>query len=104
MTVGTPTDRIGSTSSHGPINSGDGHTRPFRRRSRFQLTILTIARTVALLGAGPWLSCTLVAQPPGAPVPADQPAPRTDQNSQTAHTQLLEKVQRSEEHTSELQS
>jgi hypothetical protein len=58
------------------------------------LTILTIARTVALLGAGPWLSCTLVAQPPGAPVPADQPAPRTDQNSQTAHTQLLEKAKK----------
>jgi lysophospholipase L1-like esterase len=34
---------------------------------------------------------TAVAQFP-APVPADQPAPRTDQNSQTAHTQLLEKT------------
>jgi len=31
------------------------------------------------------------AQPP-PPVPADQPSPRTDQNSQLAHTQLLEKA------------
>jgi lysophospholipase L1-like esterase len=29
-----------------------------------------------------------------AQTPADQPAPRTDQNSQTAHTQLLEKARR----------
>jgi lysophospholipase L1-like esterase len=29
-----------------------------------------------------------------APAPADQPAPRTDQNSMTAHSQLLEKAKR----------
>jgi lysophospholipase L1-like esterase len=34
---------------------------------------------------------TALAQPP-APVPADQPVPRSDQNSQTAHQQLLEKT------------
>src|ERR1035438_10348324 len=94
MTVGTPTDRIGSTSSHGPINSGGGRTRPFRRRSRFQLTILSATRTVALLGAGLCLPFATIAHPPGAPVPADRPVARTDQNSQIAHTQLLEKARK----------
>src|SRR4051812_36360914 len=31
---------------------------------------------------------------PGAPIPADQPAPRTDPNSRLAHEQLLEKAKR----------
>jgi lysophospholipase L1-like esterase len=39
-----------------------------------------------LLAAGPW---TLLAQ---GPVPADHPVSRTDQNSLTAHAQLLEKA------------
>jgi lysophospholipase L1-like esterase len=30
----------------------------------------------------------------GPPAPTDQPAPRTDQNSQTAHSQLLEKAKK----------
>ena len=54
--------------------------------------MLTVARTVALVGAGLCLSFTLIAQPRGASVPADQPVARTDQNSQTAHAQLLEKA------------
>jgi hypothetical protein len=54
--------------------------------------MLTVARTVALVGAGLCLSFTLIAQPRGASVPADQPVARTDQNSQTAHAQLVEKA------------
>jgi lysophospholipase L1-like esterase len=38
-------------------------------------------------------AATLWAQPP-APVPADQPVARTDQNSITAHAQLLEKARK----------
>ena len=40
-------------------------------------------------------TCALCAQTPAAPAasrPADRPAPRTDQNSLTAHAQLLEKA------------
>jgi len=37
------------------------------------------------------IAAVALAQPP-APVPADQPAPRTDQNSKAAHEQLLEKA------------
>src|SRR5512147_2836018 len=36
-------------------------------------------------------AAALCAQPRG-PIPADQPAPRTDANSALAHTQLLEKA------------
>jgi lysophospholipase L1-like esterase len=39
------------------------------------------------LGAG-------IAQTPAPAVPADQPVPRSDQNSQTAHAQLLDKTTR----------
>ena len=58
------------------------------------MTILTVARTAALLGAALGLPLALIAQPRGAPVPADQPVARTDQNSQTAHAQLLEKARK----------
>ena len=37
---------------------------------------------------------TLVVTPGSAPVPADQPAPRADQNSLIAHAQLLEKARK----------
>jgi lysophospholipase L1-like esterase len=39
------------------------------------------------------LPLALIAQPP-APVPADQPMARSDPNSQTAHSQLLEKAKK----------
>jgi lysophospholipase L1-like esterase len=39
-------------------------------------------------------NATLVVAPGSAPIPADQPTPRTDQNSLTAHTQLLEKAKK----------
>ncbi len=52
---------------------------------------MTKLPTLALLGAGLCLPLALLAQPP-APVPADQPVPRADQNSRTAHQQLLEKA------------
>jgi lysophospholipase L1-like esterase len=42
-----------------------------------------------LLAVGAAFSCALFAQ---APVPADQPVSRTDQNSLTAHAQLLDKA------------
>jgi lysophospholipase L1-like esterase len=51
---------------------------------------------LAVLLAGLALSFFSLAQTPGAPesksVPADQPVSRTDQNSLTAHAQLLEKA------------
>jgi lysophospholipase L1-like esterase len=40
------------------------------------------------------LPCALAAQPPAPVLPASQPVSRTDQNSLTAHTQLLEKATR----------
>jgi (4-O-methyl)-D-glucuronate---lignin esterase len=38
------------------------------------------------------LTCVSFAQAPGASIPADQPVPRSDQNSMTAHAQLLAKA------------
>jgi lysophospholipase L1-like esterase len=48
------------------------------------LTVVAIAATTGALIAQ--------ATAPAAPGPADRPAPRTDQNSLTAHAQLLEKA------------
>jgi lysophospholipase L1-like esterase len=47
-----------------------------------------------VLGAGIVAPCISHAQAPAPPVPAHQPVPRTDQNSQIAHAQLLQKAQR----------
>ena len=54
----------------------------------------TLVRAVALLGACLCLPQAFFAQASAAPVPADQPVPRSDQNSQTAHRQLLEKAKK----------
>src|ERR1019366_9911977 len=54
MTVGTPTDRIGSTSSHGPINSGNGHTRPFLWRSLVPIDDTYCCTNRRVAGGGPW--------------------------------------------------
>jgi lysophospholipase L1-like esterase len=40
------------------------------------------------------LSSKFLGQSPGTPAPADQPVQRTDQNSRTAHSQLLEKARK----------
>jgi lysophospholipase L1-like esterase len=57
------------------------------------LKILSAVRTAALLGAALCLR-GLAQGPPQTPVPADRPVARTDQNSQTAHAQLLEKAKK----------
>ena len=57
----------------------------------------TLVPAVALLVAGLCGLClprAFFAQAPPAPVPADQPVPRSDQNSQIAHRQLLEKARK----------
>ena len=57
------------------------------------MSIPAAARTAALLGAALCLRGTAQG-PPQTPVPADRPVARTDQNSQTAHAQLLEKAKK----------
>jgi lysophospholipase L1-like esterase len=58
-------------------------------------------RTAALLGVAVCLPLALIVQsrgpgqgPPPTAVPADQPVARTDQNSLTAHAQLIEKARK----------
>lgn len=45
-------------------------------------------------GAGTFFPASILAQAPAAYIPADQPVPRTDPNSMTAHQQLLDKARR----------
>jgi lysophospholipase L1-like esterase len=61
--------------------------------SRF-VTLLTLAAAFAFVASSAALDQAGTAPPPGsaAPQAADRPAPRTDQNSMTAHAQLLEKA------------
>src|SRR5678815_5158254 len=84
--VVTPTGRTGSTSYPGPISSSG--TRRFASR------LMNVRRIflVSLIGAGLILPRFYLAQ---STTPADQPVPRTDQNSMAAHSQLLEKAKKS---------
>src|SRR5262245_24595064 len=77
MTVVTPTGRTGSTLSRGLTSSSVAH----QLRGKFSRAFMKAAIFLAFL--------FLVGQ-----TPADQPAPRTDQNSQTAHAQLLDKARK----------
>jgi len=51
-------------------------------------------KTIWLGLAGAVVCGVCFAQTPNAPIPADQPVSRTDQNSLTAHAQLLEKARK----------
>src|SRR5262245_50106710 len=85
MMAGTPTARTGSTSYLGRTSSWG--TRRFASR------LMNVRRTfiVNLIGAGLFLPLFYLAQ---STTPADQPVARTDQNSLTAHSQLLEKAKK----------
>ncbi len=58
---------------------------------KFRLISLLL---VLIVGAGTLLIESAPAQMPFKPAPADQPVPRTDQNSLTAHAQLLDKAKK----------
>ena len=55
---------------------------------------IDILFAVFLMGAGIVLPCVSRAQTVTPAIPADQPVPRTDQNSLTAHAELLEKAKK----------
>ncbi len=54
----------------------------------------TAAQTIAVAAAGLWAASALPAQTTPTVALADQPTARSDQNSQTAHAQLLEKAKK----------
>src|SRR3954462_5261765 len=68
-----------------------GDTRHARRRTPLHVARRTLHVMVAVLAATAW---TVAQTEPDAPLPADRPGPRTDQNSMTAHAQLLDKARR----------
>ena len=49
---------------------------------------------IALAGANAFFPALSIAQTAASSIPADQPVPRTDRNSVTAHDQLLDKARR----------
>src|ERR1700722_8653841 len=82
MTADTQTARIGSTSSHG--RTGSSATSLHRRLRR--LPGKSVRPTALLLAA--------IALPYVCSAQADQAVARTDENSRTAHAQLVEKARR----------
>jgi lysophospholipase L1-like esterase len=66
--------------------------RPLQPRRPGSLALLTLAGAIAVAPAAQGQTASPPPIPPASEQPADRPAPRTDQNSMTAHAQLLEKA------------
>src|SRR5215475_11732620 len=91
MTAATQMGRTGSTLFRGPTRTSAVRHRPRTRPSSQNVKCQTLHTAkhsqmkTFLLGAILAVSCTSFAQ-------SDRPVPRADQNSMTAHSQLLEKA------------